>query len=112
MRCSSSIPEPTSSSVIIILAGRPEPQRYALIQDLPVADIICVFYVIDQSGHLLLWNRQLEGALEMSSEELPQVEVKRFFDEKDWPCIARAILDAFDTDGVDGHAAPAICGTV
>jgi PAS domain-containing protein len=37
-----------------------------------VADIIeglpCVFYVIDQSGHLLLWNRQLEEALEMRAK--------------------------------------------
>jgi len=94
---------PGSFSVIMIPRNGHGPSRYSLIQDLPVADIIeglpCVFYVIDQSGHLLLWNHQLEEALEMSSEELPTTNVKYFFDEKERPAIVEKILTAFDRGG-------------
>jgi PAS domain S-box-containing protein len=78
---------PDSFSVIVAPRAGVTPPRYALIQDLPVADIIeglpCVFYVVDQSCHLLLWNHQLETALEMSSEELPTTDVRNFFSEKE-----------------------------
>ncbi|HAV36959.1 MAG TPA: bifunctional diguanylate cyclase/phosphodiesterase [Massilia sp.] len=91
---------PGSFSVIMIPRNGHGPSRYSLIQDLPVADIIeglpCVFYVIDQSGHLLLWNHQLEEALEMSSEEMPTCHVEGFFDEKERPLIVKKILAAFD----------------
>lgn len=87
-------------SVIVIPRNGQCPPRYALIQDLPVADIIealpCVFYVIDRSGHLLLWNHQLEQALEMATEELPTSNVKYFFDEREQPLIAAKILAAFE----------------
>ena len=95
-------------SVIVIPRNGHGPSRYSLIQDLPVADIIeglpCVFYVIDQSGHLLLWNHQLEDALEMSSEELPTSNVQFFFDEKERPMIVQKIMDAFD-HGSSSHEA-------
>ena len=94
---------PGSFSVILIPRAGQYPQRYALIQDLPVADIIealpNLFYVIDQSGHLLLWNRQLEEALEMDAEELPGSNVKFFFDEKERPRIVEKILAAFEGGG-------------
>jgi diguanylate cyclase (GGDEF)-like protein/PAS domain S-box-containing protein len=97
--------QPGSYSVIVVPRMALAPTRYALIQDLPVADIVeglpCVFYVIDHSGHLLLWNRQLEQALEMSSEELPVLSVKQFFDPKTRPIVAQSILDAFE----HGHSA-------
>lgn len=87
-------------SVIVIPRAGLLPPRYALIQDLPTADIIeglpCVFYVIDQSGRLLLWNRQLEGVLEMTSEELPTCDVQNFFDEKDREEVVHKILEAFE----------------
>ncbi|VXC69350.1 EAL domain-containing protein [Massilia sp. 9I] len=99
---------PGSFSVILIPRTSKIPPRYALIQDLPVADIIeslpCVFYVIDQSGHLLLWNRPLEEALQMEPEELPTSNVKFFFDEKDRPLIVDKILSAFE-DGCSNHEA-------
>ncbi|HBI71320.1 MAG TPA: bifunctional diguanylate cyclase/phosphodiesterase [Massilia sp.] len=103
--------QPGAYSVIVIPRNGHSPPRYSLIQDLPVADIIeglpCVFYVIDQSGHLLLWNHQLEEALEMSSEELPTSNVKFFFDEKERPMIVQKILDAFDY-GSSSHEAELI----
>jgi diguanylate cyclase (GGDEF)-like protein/PAS domain S-box-containing protein len=100
--------QPGHYSVIIIPRTAVLPPRYALIQDLPVADLIealpCVFYVIDQSGHLLLWNHQLEDALEMSSEELPTSNVKFFFDEKARTQIVQNIMDAFER-GASSHEA-------
>ncbi len=97
----------------VIVAPRPgvAPPRYALIQDLPVADIIeglpCVFYVIDQSGHLLLWNRQLETALEMTSEEMPTMNVQNLFDEQDGEASVKNILYAFEY-GTSVHEAELI----
>jgi diguanylate cyclase (GGDEF)-like protein/PAS domain S-box-containing protein len=100
--------QPGSYSVIVVPRSGLAPTRYALIQDLPIADIIeelpCVFYVIDQSGHLLLWNHQLEEALEMASEELPTYNVKNFFDRRDQGAIVQKILDAFD-HGSSSHEA-------
>jgi diguanylate cyclase (GGDEF)-like protein/PAS domain S-box-containing protein len=100
--------QPGSYSVIVVPRSGLAPTRYALIQDLPIADIIeelpCVFYVIDQSGHLLLWNHQLEEALEMVSEELPTYNVKNFFDQRDEGAIVQKILDAFD-HGSSSHEA-------
>ncbi|MFC5479792.1 EAL and GGDEF domain-containing protein [Massilia suwonensis] len=103
--------QPDTYSVIVIPRAGLVAPRYALIQDLPVGDIIeglpCVFYVIDQSGHLLLWNRLLEETLEMSSEELPTTDVQYFFDEKDRAEIVSKIMEAFE-NGHSSHEAELI----
>jgi diguanylate cyclase (GGDEF)-like protein/PAS domain S-box-containing protein len=100
--------QPGNYSVIVLPRSALAATRYALIQDLPIADIVealpCVFYVIDASGHLLLWNRLLEEALEMSSEELPTINVQNFFDKDQRPAIVQKILDAFDK-GSSAHEA-------
>jgi diguanylate cyclase (GGDEF)-like protein/PAS domain S-box-containing protein len=98
-------------SVIVVPRGATAPSRYSLIQDLPINDIIeglpCVFYVIDQSGRLLLWNHQLEEALEMESAELPTIEVKYFFEPSERVYIVQKILDAFES-GRSFHEAEVI----
>lgn len=98
-------------SIIVVPRGATAPSRYSLIQDLPVNDIIeglpCVFYVIDQSGRLLLWNHQLEDALEMESAELPTIEVKYFFDPDERAYIVQKILDALE-EGSSSHEAELI----
>ncbi|MGI4718679.1 MAG: sensor domain-containing protein [Janthinobacterium lividum] len=100
--------QPGTFSVIVVPRAGLRLPRYALVQDLPVGEIIealpCVFYVIDQSGHLLLWNRQLEEALEMDAEELPATNVKYFFDKRDRPAIVEKIWAAFD-QGSSSHEA-------
>jgi diguanylate cyclase (GGDEF)-like protein/PAS domain S-box-containing protein len=100
--------QPGCFSVIVVPRGGTAPSRYSLIQDLPVNDIIeglpCVFYVIDQSGRLLLWNHQLEDALQMESAELPTIEVKYFFDESERTYIVQKILDALE-NGSSCHEA-------
>lgn len=97
-----------SYSVIIIPAGRTDAQHSSLIEDLPVADIIeglpCIFYVVDQSGHLLLWNRMLEAALETPGSELPSTEVTRFFDERDREFVVAKMMAAFE-NGSSSHEA-------
>lgn len=98
-------------SVIVALRPGVAQPRYALIQDLPAGDIIeglpCVFYVIDPSGHLLLWNSRLEDVLEMSSEEMPTMSVQNFFDEADAQASVKNILDAFEY-GTSTHEAELI----
>jgi diguanylate cyclase (GGDEF)-like protein/PAS domain S-box-containing protein len=99
---------PRAYSVIVVPRSGIVAPRYALIQDLAIAEIIenlpCVFYVIDPSGHLLLWNRQLEAALERTSEEMTSTDVQYFFDESERPLVVQNILSAF-ADGASAHEA-------
>ncbi|HEU4851686.1 MAG TPA: EAL domain-containing protein [Telluria sp.] len=101
---------PDTYSVIVIPkeGEKSPPASQQMIQDAPLLDIIeglpCVFYVIDQSGHLLLWNHRLEDALEMTGDEVPLLNVSHFFDEKQRPEIKQKILEAFET-GSSSHEA-------
>jgi len=102
---------PGSYSVIVIPLAHAAPRRYALLRDLSLADIVeglpCVFYVIDAGGKLVLWNRQLELALGMSSDEITASEVGSFFSEKDQPIVQENIRRAFD-EGHSSHEAELI----
>jgi len=103
--------QPGNYTVIVVPRAGVAPSRYALIQDLPVNDIIenlpCVFYVVDPSRRLLLWNQSLEAALQMSSEDLPTVDVTEFFDERERAAIMQKIIDAFE-HGSSSHEADLI----
>lgn len=74
------------------------------IYDLPIGEIIeelpGIFYVVDTNAHLVLWNHQLETALEMDRNDMRSVEVQYFFDEKERPAIIRKIAEAFE----QGHS--------
>lgn len=82
--------------------------RYTPVQDLPLGDIIealpCVFYVVDQSGRLLLWNHQLEDALEMQANELAEMNIRFFFDKENRSAMMGSILQAFE-EGRSTHEA-------
>jgi diguanylate cyclase (GGDEF)-like protein/PAS domain S-box-containing protein len=95
---------PGSYSVIVLPLDRQAPRRYDLLHDLPLADIVeglpCVFYVIDVHHRLVLWNRQLELALGMSSEEITASEISSFFSARDQPRVDEHIRLAF----AQGHA--------
>ena len=100
---------PNSFSVIVIPKGENvPPPNQQIIQDVPLLDIIeglpCVFYVVDQSGHLLLWNRRLEDALQLASEDMPILNVTNFFDEDQREEITAKIKEAFVT-GSSSHEA-------
>ncbi len=76
----------------------------ALIRDLPIGEVIeqlpGIFYVVDTSAHLILWNHQLETALEMDGHDMRSLEVQYFFDEKERPAIVQKIAEAFE----QGHS--------
>ncbi|WP_332848803.1 sensor domain-containing protein [Massilia sp. S19_KUP03_FR1] len=96
--------QPSAFSVIVLPLTSHLPRRYAMLQGLPMADIVeglpCVFYVIDASGKLILWNRQLEQALEMSSDEIEAAEIDSFFSVKEQPIAHENIRAAFE----EGHS--------
>jgi len=102
---------PSSYSVILLPLSGHLPRRYAMLQGLPMADIVeglpCVFYVIDASGKLVLWNQQLEQVLGMTSEEIEAAEVSSFFSPRDQPVVQENIRAAY-TDGHSSHEAELI----
>ncbi|HZX29638.1 MAG TPA: EAL domain-containing protein [Telluria sp.] len=106
-------PGQPSASYSVIMRPRVAagPARYELTQDLPVSEILeslpCVFYVIDERNHLMLWNHQLEDALEMDSAEMPAHDVALFFDEQARAMVIENIRRAF-TEGTSSHEADMI----
>jgi len=99
---------PGNYSVILLPLPGQVPPRYALLQEFPVGELIeslpCVFYVLDQSGHLLLWNHQLENVLERPGEELPTTDLGSFFDDTEREHVMDKILAAFE-HGSSSHEA-------
>jgi diguanylate cyclase (GGDEF)-like protein/PAS domain S-box-containing protein len=102
---------PASYSVMVVPIAsftQEPPHRYAMLHDLPVADIVeglpCIFYVIDASRKLVLWNRQLELALEMSSDDIALRPIASFFSPHDQSLVFDNIRLAFD-HGQSGHEA-------
>jgi diguanylate cyclase (GGDEF)-like protein/PAS domain S-box-containing protein len=95
-------------SIIVIPLSAAVPRRYALLNDLSLADIIeglpCLFYVIDRNGRLVLWNHQLEAALGMTSDEISVCEVSSLFSRNDQPQIQEKIRLAF-ANGHSSHEA-------
>ena len=85
---------------LVMLPVEPLPSRSALIRELPMGDIIedlpCVFYVVDEAGHLMLWNHQLAEALQRTPEEMQAAEVKCFYDEEIRAEVAQYLVAAFE----------------
>jgi diguanylate cyclase (GGDEF)-like protein/PAS domain S-box-containing protein len=98
-------------SIVVMPLARESPRRYDLLHHLPLADIVeglpCVFYVIDASYRLVLWNRQLELALGMSSEEITASDIDSFFSVKERPQVQENIRLAFE-EGHSSHEAELI----
>jgi len=96
-------PHPGSYGVMvvpIVPLAQSAPHRYAMLHDLPIADIVeglpCVFYVIDASRKLVLWNRQLELALETTSDDIAVRPIASFFSLHDQSVVFDNIRLAFD----------------
>jgi diguanylate cyclase (GGDEF)-like protein/PAS domain S-box-containing protein len=102
---------PGSYSVIVSPLSREAPRRYDLLRDLPLAEVVeglpCVFYVIDASHRLVLWNRQLELALGMSSDEITASSISSLFSPKEQPQVDANIRLAFE-EGHSSHEAELI----
>ena len=88
-------------SLVLIAAALPNASPIA---DLTIGGVIeelpGVFYVIDESFHLVLWNLQLEEALGMSAEEIRSAEVHHLFDAGERSAIVQKIAEAFE----QGHS--------
>jgi len=54
------------------------------------------FYVLDPVGHLVLWNRLLEQATQLSSRELTGAHALDFFDAKEQATIKQKMRNAFE----------------
>jgi diguanylate cyclase (GGDEF)-like protein/PAS domain S-box-containing protein len=54
------------------------------------------FYVMDQSGHYLMWNKNLEKNLKMTGDELSTAHVLDFYDEKNKPLVQQKIQEVFE----------------
>ena len=69
------------------------PDRYAAISHMSVAEIIeelpCVFYVIGEDHHLMIWNRQLEKVLDMSSDAIAACRAEDFFPPHERETVSR-----------------------
>lgn len=96
--------------IVLPIVSLPQdaPSRYAMLHDLPLADIVeglpCVFYVIDASRKLVLWNRRLELALEMGSDDIAARPIASFFSLHDQPVVFENIRLAFE-NGQSSHEA-------
>ncbi|OON62906.1 hypothetical protein B0920_05620 [Massilia sp. KIM] len=84
-------PEAPPAWSVVLVPLLPVASPAALLRELPVGHLIeelpCVFYVIDKDGHLQLWNRLLEQALERTPAELRGMRVESFFDPAERPAI-------------------------
>jgi len=54
------------------------------------------FYVLDQVGHLVLWNRMLEQATQLTAQELAGMHALDFFDEAEKATIKQKMRNAFE----------------
>ncbi len=54
-----------------------------------------VFYMLDQNGRFLMWNRNLEVVLQASPEELAASHALSFFSDAEQPRISHAIAQVF-----------------
>jgi PAS domain S-box-containing protein len=71
----------------------------SLIQSLPD-----IFYLLDQQGGLLQWNKKGPELLGLSPEEMPGQNVLNFIFEEDRPLIIRKIKEALETGSAEAEA--------
>lgn len=71
----------------------------ALVGDLPLRDVMNLlagtFYVLDESGYFVVWNRQLELATGLSGERLSTIHMLELFEPADRDHVARAFCTVF-----------------
>ncbi|GGY08335.1 EAL domain-containing protein [Massilia dura] len=74
----------------------------ALVGELPLREVIDLlagaFYVLDESGYFVLWNRQLEQATGLSPERLRTVHMLELFEPEDRKAVMQGFCNVFETD--------------
>lgn len=69
--------------------------RQRMIESIPGA-----FYLFDANGRFLMWNRNLETVMGMTSQEVARSHPLEFFDAKDQPAVQNAIAQVFEKGDV------------
>jgi diguanylate cyclase (GGDEF)-like protein/PAS domain S-box-containing protein len=73
------------------------------------------FYVIDQAGHFVVWNKKLEKIMKMTGDQIRAAHALEFFDEYDRPVVREKFREIFergeafieaDLVGSDGTSIP------
>lgn len=67
-----------------------------------------VFYLLDETGRFLLWNRNLAEELAVSAADMPTAHALEFFDEHDRPRVEYAIREVFEKGSSSVEAT--LCG--
>ncbi len=66
---------------------------------LPLQDVVNLlagaFYVLDEDGYFVLWNRQVERATGLSGERMRSVHLLELFEPEDRPMVASAFCNVF-----------------
>ncbi len=74
----------------------------ALAGELPLREVIDLlagaFYVLDESGYFVLWNRQLEQATGLSPDRLRTVHMLELFEPEDRKAVMQGFCNVFETD--------------
>jgi PAS domain S-box-containing protein len=61
----------------------------------------CIFFLLDEEGNKLRWNKNFETVTGYSSEEIKQMHPLDFFDEKDHERVNHAIEQVFTAGASD-----------
>jgi PAS domain S-box-containing protein len=70
------------------------------LSDLVINCLPGVFYILDQSGRFIHWNKNFESSLECSKEEIGQLNVLDFFDKNDHEEVLAATKKVYE-EGFD-----------
>ena len=102
-RCSLAHDEVIVCSIELAMAvpdiGDAELTLASMIEGLP-----CLFYILDERGHVLFGNARLAEALEIDVSELITLDAASFFAPEEWVNMAGQILKTFET-GQSRHEA-------
>ena len=94
---------------LIVVIRRQHDAETALRKEKAFADTIIdsvpgAFYVIDEAGRLVRWNRYLSKLNDLSGEELRGMDSIRNIHEDDKKILARSIAEAFNTGEAEAEA--------
>ncbi|TWI66386.1 PAS domain S-box-containing protein/diguanylate cyclase (GGDEF)-like protein [Pseudoduganella lurida] len=83
-------------------SGRTVAEAVDMVGGVPLREMLNLvagaFYVLDEAGYFLLWNRQVEQATGLSAERLRSIHMLELFEPAERPHIAQAFCNVFQQD--------------
>ena len=77
--------------------------EYEVLERIPLKSMVNflagTFYVINKAGRFIVWNKRVEAATQMRSDEIRAVNVIDLFGKEEQDIIAEKIKDVFEHDG-------------